>query len=306
MNFEVRCSCGHLLQGIRTAKAQRLTCSSCQGSRLILGISPFTGVGTSTPSKRTAKKLWFWPVVAAGVTLPLVAIALTLFLFSLSNNSPEDPGNTKEIANQLRTKMKAGKEYLKEGGFFLASKELTEAEQLAAAHTQILNDLEKRQLTQWRKEAELLVQLLQKPLEEVVREAQGYPRDNEWQARFDRLYKSGAVLFDDVIRIDAQGDYQLQFYQLRVGNKRVRVELPLNLFSKVEFNQPRRVIFGARLESIHRGPGGAWVVRFSADGGVFLTEQTVLQVCGLVDPDPQLKIVLEQQKHWLSLTDDGF
>ena len=144
--------------------------------------------------------------------------------------------------------------------------------------------------------------LRKESLEEILNEARRQIRDDEWRALFRENYQGGAVLFDDQLVENDQGQIELQWYSAQIGKVKARIEIPLKVLTKVDLGQPRRVIFGARLHSIQRGEGGVWIIRFDPDSGVLITEPELLRfVSGQPLDDETLRQVSEQRR-WLNLS----
>ena len=101
-----------------------------------------------------------------------------------------------------------------------------------------------------------------------------------------------------MVRHDAAGEPQLVNYQVIVAEEKAILKLDLELLRHPRFAQPRRVLFGARLANVSRGAGGAWVIEFERDSGVFLTDEGAVRALGLGPIDASLREVLQQQAVW--------
>jgi hypothetical protein len=166
--------------------------------------------------------------------------------------------------------LKQARKYLAEGSFRLA------AEQLAGPVPTAL----KRPWEQLRGEASLLADLLVEPLEDVVRHAARTAEQREWLADFPRRYQGKAVLFDMVVERLPSGEYQAN-YPLLLDARAVRLELgELLLLRKIPLEEPQRLVFGARLQSVRlEQPGPTWVVRFQPESGLLLTDPQAAARC---------------------------
>src|SRR5205823_166192 len=80
---------------------------------------------------------------------------------------------------------------------------------------------------------------------------------------------------------DEGGRHRLTGYEVLVPDEQVRVRLELGLLDRLPLDQPRRLLFGARLASVAREGERLWVVRFEADSGVLLTDEGAVAACGL-------------------------
>jgi hypothetical protein len=85
---------------------------------------------------------------------------------------------------------------------------------------------------------------------------------------------------------------------LRTGQAFGRVALDdLTLFGQFSLQMPHRWILGARLKSIDREGGPAWVVRLEPDSGVLLTERAALEAeLPPLRDDPEWPLLLTRQQ----------
>jgi hypothetical protein len=296
--FAVACRCGHVLRGLRQARAQVLPCPVCGRNLFVLPASPYLTVRDESPppsSPRLARPSWRGPLRAAGLTLFVV---LLLFAFGwglLRRGRPSDsPSSGAEVAAPDTT----APQDLAEGRFHRAA-EAARAVLQGARAPGSRGEAEQRRLLQTWREADLYDRLLPIPLEELLAAALNEPVQEQWEASFQRNGAGRTVIFDDIVRRDVHNRPILACYLVETGGARLRVALEdLDLFRHLPAEPARRVLFGARLASLRREADG-WVVRFEPDSGVLLTDPDALNACcpGLVDPE--VREALLRQQNWL-------
>lgn len=293
--FAVSCGCGLVQRGLRAARAQVVRCGGCGASLFVLPRSPLAPVPDDdgpapTPDGAMPRRSpWLLPAAAAVATLAAVVLAYFVLFSSWlhppgtaaerSAAEPPTPGAEKSMA--------AGRRLLREGNFRKA------LELLQAAHDR---DRRNPELTQLYRQAQLLAQPLRCSLEDVVQQAQMVGDPDEWTAQFSD-HKGNFVLFDDVVRREHKGEHHLAVYEVRAGGEKARVDLNLKLLAALPLEQPRRLLFGARLASVARGDGGLWVIRFDPASGVLLTDEGAAAACGL-SLDAELRDLLSRQAEW--------
>jgi hypothetical protein len=310
--FEVECPCGQRIQGLRQRRHQRLECPACHAPVFILPRSPLPpviGPGESAapaprvPHARASAGAWLAPLLAAGSTLLVVVAAFVVLLPYLRRHPPPPPGDGPPDPRTLAARTEAGKQALAAGNFQRARQELDAAAQAADQFPNLLTPAERRALDQLRRQAALLADLFTEPLEQVLQHAAGLPAE-EWRAVFDRRYHGKAVVFDAQVRKDpASGRLELLGYRLLVGPAENREEAVLELndvkrLGQLPLDQPRRLLFGVRLASAGREPGGRLGVRFQPESGVLLTDPGAVAACGLT-ADADLPALLRQQLEWV-------
>jgi hypothetical protein len=297
---EVACNCGWVYRGLRRGRSHVARCGACGGFLFVFPRSPLPPVADEPPAgleeaaATRRRSPWLLPVVAACLTLAVV-VGGYVFLFSSllhpSGHADADSsrkGGPHAAEKSLSKSLEDGRQELAARNFHQAFEVLNEA---CNRHP---HDKELRQLL---RQAELLKELVDKPLEVILHDGQMVGNAEEWKARF-RKYEGHSVVFDDVIGRAPNGEYQLQNYEVTAGDERVVVKLDLALFDSLPLERPRRLLFGARLASVAR-EGGVWVVRFERDSGVLLTEEGAVTACGLAPLDAELRELLRQQEQWV-------
>lgn len=308
--FEVACSCGHLARGHRQPHHQVLTCAGCHRKLFVLPISPFPplvsahaekGGPQRVPAPPSGLKPWLLPLSAAGLTLVIVVVVLSLVLPRTLLNRPtgetsKGPDEAEKIAGHNSTGLRA----LAAGNYQLAVDEFETALGIQERNPQVLNSIDRRKLLQLHRQAALLADSLSQSLQEILRDAAGVP-DREWQAVFVRRYHGKSVVFLGETRRDAAEQFRLLDYQVFVGMEKARLELKdLKLLHHLPLQDPQRLLFGARLASARREEAGEWVVRFMPDSGVLLTDPGAATACCLQPLDKELQEVLKRQSEWLA------
>jgi len=290
--FEVVCPCGQVQRGLRTARAQIIRCPGCGEAVFLLPRSPLPpppdeAVAAAEAESKRGRSPWLLPLAAAVGTLVAV-VMLYIVLFSSwlrPSAAPDEPTANSEALP--RGNNEAGRRLLQEGNFREALKQLDAA---GASRDPALRQLYRQ--------ADLLARLLHQPLEEIVQQGQMLGRPGEWQEQF-KDYKGRAVLFDDVVRRDENGQFHLSVYEVLAGDEKATVRLDLELLRHLPLDQPRRLLFGARLASVQREDGGFWVIRFEPDSGVLLTDEGAAAACGVGPLDAGLRHVVQWQADWL-------
>jgi hypothetical protein len=294
--FAVKCPAGHVVRGCRQRRYQIVKCPECAEDVFVLARSPFVArhqlLATTQSAGRSSP--WRRPLVAAAITLIFVGGALGVLLFALAHEP--------EVILDPRMHIAAADVALKEGKLGQAVEEFNKARELSGQQAGLLTAAERRTLYQRQREVSLLADLLQESLEEILAQAERSPAE-EWKAQFEKRYRrpgqANAVVFDAEIRRDGAGQYHLDWI-LNMGKEPARLEIGnLQVLHDLPLEQPRRLLFGARLESIAREQDGVWVVRFEATSAVLLTDPLALAASHPEPLDNELMAVLEQQRNWI-------
>src|SRR5262249_3669458 len=190
---------------------------------------------------------------------------------------------------------------LAEGRLRRAVEEFSKARELALQRPDVLSAAQHRALLQRHREASLVADLLSESLDEILLRAARSPEE-EWKAQFEKRYRgpgqANAVIFDAEVRRDAAGSYHVD-WDLKPGDEPARLDInDLAVLHDLPLNEPRRLLFGARLGSIAREQNGVWVVRFDPSSGVLLTDPHVVAACYPAPGDDTVRPLLEQQKAW--------
>jgi hypothetical protein len=297
--YAVECACGQRVTGPRLAVHQVVHCPRCGARHFIFPRSPWPFV----PSSREGPKdrfVAFLPArrrswhLAAGVALLTVAVAGALLWLRPQHDADTSPGS-KPLAPDSLPDLASIRAELAQGKFHAA---LAAARSLGNGNSLTL--AERRALTQLRRQAHLLTDLLETPLQEILRDAVEKSSQGEWPAVFQQRYGGKAVILDAVVRRTAAGGLTLEYY-LFAGGKPARVNVgALNLLRVLGIDRPYRLIVGARLANVRREPSRVWVVDLRPDSGVLLTERGLLEsACPRLRHDPALAEVLRRQRRWL-------
>ena len=237
---------------------------------------------------------WLWPLVTAAVTLTIVVGAVLALLATLHQKTDSIPN--------FQTHRTAAEEALQSGRLHLAAEEFAKARQLALQRPDALSPAELRSLSQKLRETSLLADLLSESLDEILERAARLPEE-EWKAQFAKRYRgpgsANAVVFDAEVRQIGPGRYRLD-WELSAGDEPARVEIDeLRMLEDLTLQEPRRLLFGARLGSIQREQNGVWVIRFEPLSGVLFTDPRAVSVRYPGPLDDELKHLLEQQRKWV-------
>jgi hypothetical protein len=292
--FAVTCPAGHVVRGLRQRRHQVVSCAECGVDVFVLPRSPFPDRNDPRSKGRTRRSPWRRPLVAAALAILIVASALAGLFVALTRRSAETA--------DVETHVSAAEQALSEGRLRRAVDEFAKARELALERPDILVASRLRALTQQYRETSLVADLLSESLAEIlIRAARSH--EDEWKAQFEKRYlgpgQANAVVFDAEVRRDAAGQYHLD-WDLKAGDEPTRLEIgDLVVLGDLPLNQPRRLIFGARLGSIAREQNGVWVVRFDPSSGVLLTDPRVVAACYPEAVDSELSKLLDEQRKWI-------
>ncbi|HEY8505643.1 MAG TPA: hypothetical protein VIL46_13745, partial [Gemmataceae bacterium] len=233
---------------------------------------------------------------AVGIlALLLVGVALGVLLWT----SEAPPGERSSPPERLREHRAAAEEALRQGDYDRLARACAEALALDDRQPGLLSPGERRHLRQLGAQAAVLRDLLFESLPEVLRTAPGVP-DAVWAAEFERRYRGKAVVFDALMHRDAAGEYHLD-YALFTREGEVRVLWhEVELFRRLPLEEPRRLIFGARLASASRDATGRWQVRLQPGGTVLFTDPEMFTGTTLPPADDETRAVLRRQAEWLA------
>jgi hypothetical protein len=292
--FAVKCSAGHLVQGQRQRRHQVVRCTECGVDVFVLPRSPFPSLDDSRARRNVIPvSPWRRPFVAAGFTLLLVAGATVALLIVLNRKTG--------VAGDLEAHRSAAEEALQAGRLRRAAEEFARAREVALHWPDALAPAELRSLTQQFRETNLLADLLSESLDEILLRA-ARSHEDEWSAQFTKRYhgpgQANAVVFDAKVRRIGEGRYDID-WELMAGNEPARLVIDeLRILHELPLQEPRRLVFGARLGSIQREQNGVWTVRFEPASGVLLTDPRAVAACWPHPVDEELRTLLDQQRKW--------
>jgi hypothetical protein len=227
----------------------------------------------------------------------MIVVAVFLVLVShLSNSAVSQRGSTEREA--LPQALAAGRKALAEEKYQIAVREFDRARKLRDEHPQALSAAESAELDRLHRETALLADLLSESLGEILQRAAGM-REDEWKAQFLARYQNRAVIFDDRVQRDPARVPHLTTYEVRAPGEPAVISLEeLSVLNGLPLDRPQRLLFGARLRSVAREGAGLWVIRFVADSGVLITDESAAQNCYPQPLDDELKSVLKRQGEW--------
>jgi hypothetical protein len=233
-------------------------------------------------------------IIVGGVAaMALLFLVIRPYLRRSANSASETP------AADAYSLTEAAQRDLREGNVRLALKQLDAAIEQRSRHPNSLSWEQSQHLNQLRRQSDLLVHLLDNPLEEILQQAMQVRNEEEWHAKFED-YRGRSVLFEDVLRRDAAGRPILGNYVLRVGDVEARIALEdLVLLRQLPLDPPKRWFFGARLASFLREEGGVWTFRLASESAVLLTDETAAAACWPGPIEDELREVLRRQDEWL-------
>lgn len=297
--YRVTCPCGGSVSGTRQARQQVLPCPVCGRSLFILPASPYPPVAELEPRQATRHPsrfaAWWMPASAAAITL-IIAVAI----FYLVLRDAVRPRTDQPSADAIQRQFLAGKKALALGKFLLAAQELEATQQLVAPHPEALPPADRRQLQQLQRQASLLADLSGESIDDILRHAADLSEldEQEWQTQFEQRYHRKSVIFDDEVRRQSGGGYQLLGYRFFVRGKPARLDLAsVQLLKALPLDKPQRLLFGLRLHALRLEPGGTWVVHFEPDSGVLLTDHDAASHCCPI-PANELREIIDRQNAW--------
>jgi len=296
VQYEVSCSCGQVLRGYRQSSQQIISCPSCGRKRFVLPNSPWLALAspaTRHPGLINLNRLLLGIVIGGASAMVLIFFLLRPYLrrpaAADASTAPADS----------RTLLAEGERHLREGNVFLALQQLSAGLDHFGQHPQTLSRKESRHLEQLWQQTDLLARLLDQPLEEILSQARQHRSDKEWSAKFQH-YRGRTLIFDDLLRRDAQGQPTLASYVVRADHIEAHVALEdLTLLRQLPLDPPRRWLFGARLAACRREQGGIWVFRFEPDSAVLLSDEIAAAICCPHPLDEEMLAVLKRQEEWL-------
>jgi len=302
--FAIQCACGVWSHSTRQPVAQILKCSGCNRRIFVFPDSPSMfgaraihgGVG----AKCSWRRVWFTPIAASILALGLVGLVVTAIVRGHRGDSRSAAGSIVEsqAGRFFEERLAAAKVALDEGSYRQARDELTEAQAIYARFPQAIPRESARQVSRWRRQVELLVDLSSESIGEIVRHSVGRT-DREWEAVFRDRYQGKAIVLDTRVFRDASGHYHLDYRLEGAGGLGEWEFDRFRLFENLNLQQPQRLFFGFRLHAIRKPARDRWAVVPESDSGVLFDDPSVL--IGLSVPvDAELIEVLRRQARWES------
>lgn len=243
-------------------------------------------------------RYWLPPAAAALLASAIVGIVVAAIVHS---HRPADSVrgaafSDAQAVSLLDDRLTAARVALDEGSYRVACDHLDAAGDFGARFPGTLDADRARQLSRWRRQAALLADLLPESVGEIVRHSVGMA-DKEWAIVFADRYAGRSVVLDTQLLRDAGGQVHIDYYLDGAGGVGEWDLHKLRLFDGLPLQQPQRMIFGFRLQSIRRLGRDRWAVIPDSDSGVLLTDPVMLR--GLSVPaDEELAEVLRRQSRW--------
>jgi hypothetical protein len=220
--------------------------------------------------------------------------ALALWLFWGPRPQRDDPGPP---GGSNEPYLEQARKALNLGSYRMALAALDQAR--ADLERRNANPAERRRLAHLHRQVALAADLLEVPLQDILRHVQDLV-PAEWHAVFAQRYQDRAVLFDAEVVRDESGKLVLN-YLLFAAGKEAHVEIgDLQVIQELSLDRPTRMIVGARLAGVDFRDPGRLVVRLRPDSGVLMTDPLILEsVCPALKDDTELPAVLKRQEAWL-------
>jgi hypothetical protein len=301
-SFVIECACGTKTRGDRQPKAQVLTCARCGKPVFVFpAAASMFGPGVPVSIVNWSVRLRYWLPTAAAAVLALAVVGMVIAAIVRGHRSvavaPAGPDvSAARAPGLLNERLSAARVALEEGSYRLARTELNAARALSARYPGLLEADRADQLVRWQRQADLLAELLAESVGEIVRQAVGRA-DKEWDAIFQERYAGKAVVVDARVFRDAAGHFQVDYRLESAGGVGEWDMQTLRLLQSLPLQQPQRLVFGFRLQSVRRLARDRWAVVPEPASGVLLTDPEVLP--GLsITPDEELMEVLRRQLRW--------
>jgi hypothetical protein len=303
--FAVECACGTVVRGARSPKPQVLTCAGCGKPVFVFpaAASVFGPAAAAAPMPAWAGRLRFWLPPAAAAVLALAVVGMVIAAIVRGHRPAPGVATGAEVSEAraailLTDRHNAAHAALEEGSYRLALRELDAARDLLARHPRAVDPERANQLRRWRRQADLLADLLPESVSDIVRHSVGRA-DREWDAVFRERYAGKSLVLDARVFRDAAGHVHVD-YQLEAAGGVGEWDFDqLKLLDGLPLQQPQRLMFGFRLRAVRRLARDRWTVVPEPDSGVLLTDPVVLT--GLSVPaDDELSEVLRRQAAWVT------
>jgi hypothetical protein len=263
-------------------------CPTCRETHFVLPRSPLPPVELEEGAPPMVPGAsWRTPLLAAGLTLLLVAGGLVTLFIYLSR--PSDGGKDQAASGSTEDAITEGRRLLGEGSFQTALRTLKGPYYRGERGSELMQLL---------RQADLLAGLSQFSLQEIIQKGQLVRSDKEWKEQFGKEYSGRSLLFDDLVTREADGRHRLVHYEVVVEDEKAEVRLNLNLLKQLPITAPRRLLFGAKLASVERQGEKSWLVEFDPKSGVLLTDEGAATALGLGPVDVELHDLLLEQAGW--------
>jgi hypothetical protein len=157
------------------------------------------------------------------------------------------------------------------------------------------------------REAAICEDLLTASLQEMVRDTARALRragPEDAKAQFESRYRGQAVIFDTTLTPSAAGSGPTIPLLLKVDDWLFRVDTAaLDVLRNMPGDDPHRVIFGARLDTLAEGDAGGreWLIRLQPSSGVLFTYAPSMERLGWsvrrpFELEPDMQTILERQR----------
>ncbi len=298
--FEVACRCGEVHRGWRLAERQLLTCSRCGGQVFVLPRSAWPVVeadvsaGTPAPSMPTEEpRIWLMPVLATVVAFVILVVIVAAVLRRFQ-------GVPQRESPAIGEHLHACREALRRGDLAKARASALQAAQLLEQSAGITSAQRAAEVRLLRRQLDLLNDLVDRPVEDLVAEAQSMPAA-DWQRRWQERYRGRSVAF--LVDLWRQpNDAGLHFdYLLPEERGKARIELDdlPEVRERLAVRQAERLFFAARLATLRsEEPDGAWVARLDKGSFVPLDDPALQSSIwlGSSEPGPFMMVDAEARK----------
>jgi hypothetical protein len=326
--YDILCTCGQRVAGFRHDHRQFAPCPVCGHVHLVMPLSAYPKpivhetpsrqeqipvevvrpnrplglklqIGARRASRAGARALWslvpparwFSPVRLLVVAM-LIMIGGTVWLTIYWNRQGS-------LTSDIVAMRRAWTQDIEAAQFGDAR---TKLEQAVSAIRRFGEDSrDAREIEQLAKEVGQIADLLDRPLEEVVR-ARRSMSATEAEAYILETLKSPALILDATINPGAgSGSSGYRVEAIMVSDEQpIRIDVSnLSVLAALAPSQPTRVMFAARIEAIEPPTQGfEWAVKLVPDSGVLLTSVRCLEKLGW-PMDDATRAVLEAQSQWV-------
>jgi hypothetical protein len=261
------------------------------------------GPAAPTPVADWPARLRYWLPPAAAAALALAFVGVVIAAIVRGHRPTADSVVAPKLSDArarvlLGERLAAVRTALDEGSYRLARAELAGAHHLALRYPPLLEPEQAARLARWRRQADLLADLLPESVGEIVRHSAGRA-DKEWEAIFRERYAGRSIVLDARVFRDAAGHVHVDYHLEAAGGVGDWDLDALRVLEGLPLRQPQRLFFGFRVHGVRRLARDHWTVVPEPDSGVLLTDPEML--IGLsVAADEELVEVLRRQARWAS------